>query len=121
MNPADVDLSDLDVFEQNQAWPLFDVLREQEPLHWNPEETPNHGFWALTRHAGEQVGDGALGLLEGVVALGPRLGGRADVLAQGAGTVLAGAVVGDADTLTVRSGAVQHGGHAVDRNRRGRS
>jgi cytochrome P450 len=51
MRPDDVDLSDLDVFERNGAWPLFDVLREQEPLHWNPEPSPNHGFWALTRHA----------------------------------------------------------------------
>ena len=51
MRPDDVDLSDLDVFEQNAAWPLFDVLRDQQPLHWNPEPSPNHGFWALTRHA----------------------------------------------------------------------
>jgi cytochrome P450 len=51
MRPDDVDLSDLDVFENNEAWPLFDVLREEEPLHWNPEPTPNHGFWALTRHS----------------------------------------------------------------------
>ena len=51
MRPDDVDLSDLDVFERNGAWPLFDVLRDQEPLHWNPEPSPNHGFWALTRHA----------------------------------------------------------------------
>lgn len=51
MRPDDVDLSDLDVFEQNTAWPLFDVLRDQQPLHWNPEPSPNHGFWALTRHA----------------------------------------------------------------------
>ena len=26
MNPADVDLSDLDVFERNEAWPLFDAV-----------------------------------------------------------------------------------------------
>jgi cytochrome P450 len=51
MRPDDVDLSDLDVFENNEAWPLFDVLREEEPLHWNPEPSPNHGFWALTRHS----------------------------------------------------------------------
>ena len=51
MRPDDVDLSDLDVFEHNQAWPLFDVLRDEEPLHWNPEPSPNHGFWALTRHS----------------------------------------------------------------------
>jgi len=51
MRAADVDLSDLDVFERNGAWPLFDVLRDEEPCHWNPEPGGNHGFWALTRHA----------------------------------------------------------------------
>lgn len=45
------DLTDLDVFEQNRAWPLFDDLRENEPLHWNDEDSPNHGFWSVTRHA----------------------------------------------------------------------
>ncbi len=49
--PADVDLSDLDVFEQGRAWEAFDVLREHEPLHWNDEPAPNSGFWSLTRHA----------------------------------------------------------------------
>jgi len=46
-----IDLTDLDAFEQNRAWPLFDELRENEPLHWNPENSPNHGFWSVTRHA----------------------------------------------------------------------
>jgi cytochrome P450 len=50
MNSA-IDLTDLDAFEQNRAWPLFDELRENEPLHWNPEDSPNHGFWSVTRHA----------------------------------------------------------------------
>jgi cytochrome P450 len=52
--PADtsgIDLTDLDVFEQNRAWPLFDRLRASEPVHWNPEPAPNHGFWSITRHA----------------------------------------------------------------------
>jgi cytochrome P450 len=45
------DLTDLDVFERGQAWPLLDDLRENEPLHWNDEAAPNHGFWSVTRHA----------------------------------------------------------------------
>ena len=45
------DLTDLDVFEGGQAWPLLDDLRENEPLHWNDEAAPNHGFWSVTRHA----------------------------------------------------------------------
>ncbi len=51
LTPDDVDLADLDVFEQDRAWPLFDVLRAHEPVHWNPEPAPNHGFWSVTRHA----------------------------------------------------------------------
>ncbi len=47
----DIDLTDLDVFEQNRAWPLFDRLRHDAPVHWNPEPAPNAGFWSVTRHA----------------------------------------------------------------------
>lgn len=51
MRPDEVDLTDLDVFEQGRAWPLLDALRAEQPLHWNPEPAPQHGFWSLTRHA----------------------------------------------------------------------
>ncbi|MGW3992711.1 cytochrome P450 [Amycolatopsis sp. NPDC004772] len=45
-----VDLTDLGVFERNEAWRRFDVLRREAPVHWNPEPAPNSGFWSLTRH-----------------------------------------------------------------------
>jgi cytochrome P450 len=45
-----VDLADLDPFERGEAWPLFDALRRDDPVHWNPEPSPNSGFWSLTRH-----------------------------------------------------------------------
>jgi cytochrome P450 len=48
---ADVDLTDLDAFEAGTAWALFDVLRADDPLHWNGEPAPCHGFWSVTRHA----------------------------------------------------------------------
>jgi cytochrome P450 len=47
----DIDLTDLDAFERGAAWPLFDRLRREAPVHWNPEPAPNAGFWSLTRHA----------------------------------------------------------------------
>jgi cytochrome P450 len=47
----EVDLTDLDVFERDEAWGLFDVLRREAPVHWNPEPAPNSGFWSVTRHA----------------------------------------------------------------------
>jgi cytochrome P450 len=46
-----VDLTDLDAFEAGRAWAMFDELRACEPLHWNDEPAPQHGFWSLTRHA----------------------------------------------------------------------
>jgi cytochrome P450 len=51
LSPDDVDLADLDVFEQDRAWQAFDVLRDRAPVHWNPEPAPGAGFWSVTRHA----------------------------------------------------------------------
>lgn len=47
---ADVDLSDPDRFARNEAWGMFDTLRREAPVHFNPEPAPNKGFWAVTRH-----------------------------------------------------------------------
>ena len=46
---SDVNLADLDVFERNEAWGMFDTLRGQDPVHWTPEAGGNKGFWAITR------------------------------------------------------------------------
>jgi cytochrome P450 len=46
-----VDLADLSVFERNEAWGMFDTLRAQAPVHWNPEAGENSGFWSITRFA----------------------------------------------------------------------
>ncbi|HVV22249.1 MAG TPA: cytochrome P450 [Pseudonocardiaceae bacterium] len=48
---SEVDLTDLDAFERGAAWGMFDVLRREAPVHWNPEPAPNSGFWSITRHA----------------------------------------------------------------------
>ncbi|MEZ5117086.1 MAG: cytochrome P450 [Candidatus Nanopelagicales bacterium] len=45
----DVDLADLDVFERNEAWGMFETLRSQAPVFWNPEHDGGSGFWAITR------------------------------------------------------------------------
>ena len=47
---ADVDLADLDVFERNEAWGMFDTLRREAPVHWNPEHDGGSGFWSITRY-----------------------------------------------------------------------
>jgi cytochrome P450 len=46
-----VDLADLDVFERDEAWGMFDTLREQAPVHWNDEHDGGAGFWSITRYA----------------------------------------------------------------------
>lgn len=45
-----VDLADLDVFERNQAWGMFDTLRREDPVHWTEEHDGGSGFWAITRY-----------------------------------------------------------------------
>jgi cytochrome P450 len=45
-----VDLSDLDRFRDDLGWGQFDTLRREDPVHWNAEPAPNHGFWSLTRY-----------------------------------------------------------------------
>src|SRR4051794_33859920 len=29
---------------------MFDTLRAEDPVHWNPEAPPNSGFWAVTKY-----------------------------------------------------------------------
>ncbi|MFD4999524.1 cytochrome P450 [Streptomyces buecherae] len=52
MPPAEVNLTDLDRFTDGVTpWRMFHTLRHQDPVHWQPEDAPNSGFWAVTRHA----------------------------------------------------------------------
>jgi cytochrome P450 len=47
---SQLDLTDLRPFIEGREHELFNLLREQEPVHWNDE--PNGpGFWSLTRYA----------------------------------------------------------------------
>lgn len=49
---ADVNLADLDNFTDGiTPWRMFHTLRHQDPVHWQPEDAPNSGFWSVTRHA----------------------------------------------------------------------
>lgn len=48
---AEVNLADLDRFTDGVTpWRMFHTLRHEDPVHWQPEEAPNSGFWSLTRH-----------------------------------------------------------------------
>lgn len=45
-----VSLADLDLFQKGSPWHIFDDLRLNDPVHWDEEPAPNHGFWSLTRY-----------------------------------------------------------------------
>jgi linalool 8-monooxygenase len=44
------DLKNPDLYQDRAPYDVFDRLRREEPVYWNPE-TDGAGFWALTRHA----------------------------------------------------------------------
>ncbi len=45
----EIDLSNHDAFVEEVPLWAFKELRERDPVHWQPEPSPNHGFWAITR------------------------------------------------------------------------
>ncbi|MEZ5095585.1 MAG: cytochrome P450 [Nocardioides sp.] len=45
-----VDLADIDGFANLRGFAQLDTLRAEDPVHWNPEAAPHHGFWAVTRY-----------------------------------------------------------------------
>ena len=45
----EIDLSSHDAFVEEVPLWAFKELRERDPVHWQPESTPNHGFWNITR------------------------------------------------------------------------
>lgn len=47
---TNVTLSDLDLFEHGDPFAVFDELRANDPVHWDEEPAPNHGFWSLTKY-----------------------------------------------------------------------
>ena len=51
MDPAAIDLMDLDPFVRAEDGALFRQLRNEDPCHWNDEPDGGEGFWSLTRYA----------------------------------------------------------------------
>lgn len=48
---ADVDLTNLDYFVHNEAWGMFETLRNEDPLHWQDElHSDGHGFWSVVQY-----------------------------------------------------------------------
>ncbi len=51
MRLEDVDLCNLDVWEQRVPHEMFAVLRREAPVFWHKEPKGGPGFWAITKHA----------------------------------------------------------------------
>ena len=47
---GDIDLVSPDTYVDSVPFAWFDHLREDHPVAWHPEPTPNRGFWAITRY-----------------------------------------------------------------------
>jgi cytochrome P450 len=47
---SDVDLTDHSRFAERVPHEMFEVLRREDPVHWQ-DEADGRGFWAITRHA----------------------------------------------------------------------
>lgn len=45
-----IHLADLDLFESGPPWGAFDVLRENDPVHWDEEFDGGKGFWSVTKY-----------------------------------------------------------------------
>ena len=45
-----VNLMDINIFGEDREMPVFDQIRAEDPVYWNPPSELGPGFWALTRH-----------------------------------------------------------------------
>src|SRR5579872_1731640 len=51
MTVADqINLLDLGLFERGEAHAAFRVLRQEAPVHWNPGNADQRGFWSLLKY-----------------------------------------------------------------------
>src|SRR6266571_1683724 len=47
---GEIDLANPDHYVEGVPFEWFDRLRHDHPVVWHPEQPPNRGFWAITRH-----------------------------------------------------------------------
>jgi cytochrome P450 len=50
VDPARIDLANPDSYVERVPFEWFAWLRRNQPVSWQDEPTPNHGFWTVTRH-----------------------------------------------------------------------
>lgn len=50
MKPAEIDLTDLELFAAGIPHEAFRALRDEAPAYWNDEDGGNAGFWSVTRY-----------------------------------------------------------------------
>ena len=50
IHPKDINLAKAEVFERAEAHELLRILRNNEPVHWNPGGHRNNDFWNITKY-----------------------------------------------------------------------
>jgi cytochrome P450 len=48
--PFGIDLSNPELFQNEEAHEAFRILRREAPVHWNPGTDEFNGFWSLTKY-----------------------------------------------------------------------
>ena len=51
VDPGEIDLANPDAYVERVPFEWFSWLRRHQPVFWQAEQPPNHGFWAVTRYA----------------------------------------------------------------------
>ena len=51
ISPTLADLSDIGIFEREEAHEILRALRAEDPVHWNEGDERSNGFWSITKYA----------------------------------------------------------------------
>ena len=49
-SPKDVDLSQLELFQEGKAHDILRMLRAEDPVHWNEGNERTNGYWSITKY-----------------------------------------------------------------------
>ncbi|MDZ7728924.1 MAG: cytochrome P450 [Dehalococcoidia bacterium] len=50
LTPDEINLNDPTIFERNEQQEVFRFLRNNQPIHWNPEGEESVGYWNITKY-----------------------------------------------------------------------
>ncbi len=50
LEPAEINLNDPEKFQREEFHELLRILRQHDPVHWNPPGEVSNGFWSITKY-----------------------------------------------------------------------